>query len=101
MEPVEWFIGLVLLFGGAELWDRNKSAENENNTDRVIVSAEPVYTKGRYFLSDQGYYITDLSSEPSQEFECDDTAYSADRPVTNSDREDGSVVDGVIVGCGG
>jgi hypothetical protein len=101
MEPVEWFIGLVLLFGGAELWERNNSAEHVNNTDREIVSAEPVYTKGRYFLSDQGYYITDLSSEPSQEVECNDTANAADQPVSNSVSEDGSVVDGVIVGCGG
>lgn len=101
MEPVEWFIGLVLLFGGAELWERNKSAEHENNTDREIVSAEPVYTKGRYFLSDQGYYITDLSSEPPREVECDVAANSVDLPASNSDREDGSEVDGVIVGCGG
>ena len=101
MEPVEWFIALVLIFGGAELWEKNKSAENENNTDRVIVSAEPVYTKGRYFLSDQGYYITDLSSEPPREVECEVNANTADLPASDIDSEDGSLVDGVIVGCGG
>lgn len=55
MEPIEWIIIAALIFGGHELhekYDREK--------DGVAVVEKPAFEKGKYYLSQEGYFITDL-----------------------------------------
>lgn len=66
MEPVEWIIGLVLLLGGYELWDKVETAEGTSGAviKQTVVSIEPVFERGRYYKTADGYYISDLSPKP-------------------------------------
>jgi hypothetical protein len=100
MEPVEWILGILIIFGGVELWDKNKGASSaSSDTAKLIVSEASVYTKGRYYLSEQGYYITDLTSAPTATPGCDDEIFTANLAEPNTD--DTMNVEAVNVECGG
>lgn len=56
MEPIEWIIILSLIFGGHELLEKH----NEEK-DGVIVVENALYERGKYFKSDEGYFVSNLS----------------------------------------
>ncbi len=59
MEPIEWIIILTLIFGGHEVHEKY-----ERDKDGVVVIEKPEYKKGKYFRSEEGYYVTNLQAAP-------------------------------------
>lgn len=102
MEPVEWIIGLVLIFGGYELWNKEESAEATSATviKQTMVSEKPVFERGRFYKTDEGYYISDLSPEPLLADGCERPVLTADLSVARAN--DGQIkVTDVDIQCEG
>lgn len=59
MEPIEWILILTLIFGGHEIHQ-----QHEREKDGVVVIEKPDYKKGKYFRSEEGYYVTNLQPTP-------------------------------------
>lgn len=101
MEPVEWVIGLILLFGGYEVFGKDKKDEPvEVVQDVSIVSEDPVFERGRFFKTPDGYYISDLSPKPEQIEGCESPLLTADLTKLR-DQEDAIEVTEIDVSCEG
>lgn len=102
MEPVEWIVGLVLLFGGYELINKDAPSEPvvEVIQEQTVVSDEPVFERGRYFNTGDGYFISNLTPAPVKPDGCDRPVLTADltSPRTGEGQIQVTKVDNV---CGG
>lgn len=102
MEPVGWIIGIVLLFGGYELVNKEVQEEpiSELVEEHTIVSDVPVFERGRYFNTGNGYYISNLTPEKIKPDGCDLPILTADltSPRTDEGQIQVTKVDNV---CGG
>lgn len=88
MEPVEWIVGLVLLIGGYELWGKEEPQEPvavEVVTEQSIVSDEPLFERGRYYRTKDGYYISNLTPAPQKVDGCDRPVLTADLTAPRGD----------------
>lgn len=67
---MEWLILVTLIFFGAE----ELISEDEPEVvvlPEPIVSTEPVYVRGRYYKTEQGYFVSNLTTEPAKAEGCD------------------------------
>lgn len=81
MEPIEWIVGLILIFGGIEVMDEEDNVDNriiEEVVHGKRVSDDPVYERGIFFKSQNGYFITNLTPEPVDVEGCDSQILVAD-----------------------
>ena len=87
MEPVGWIVGLALLFGGYELINKEVPSESveEVTQEQTVVSDEPVFERGRYFNTSDGYYISNLTPEPIKPDGCDRPVLTADLSTPRTD----------------
>jgi len=76
---MEWVIGLLLFWGGHELGSHN--GEKDVVIEREIestVSTEFIFKRGRYYKTDAGYYISNLTPKPQKAIGCDRPVLIAD-----------------------
>lgn len=88
MEPVEWIVGLVLFIGGYELWaqeEPQEPVEMEIVTEQSLVSVEPLFERGRYYRTEDGYYISNLTPAPRKVDGCDQPVLTAGLTAPRSD----------------
>ena len=103
MEPVEWIIGLVLLFGGYELLNDDEQEQPivaEVVQEQSIVSDEPVFERGRFYKTGEGYFISNLTPVPQKVDGCDRPVLTADLTAPRTDGDQIQVTEVDIV-CGG
>lgn len=102
MEPVEWIIGLVLIFGGYELWSKEESSEATTPAviEQAVVSDKPVFERGRFYKTDEGYYISDLSPKPLLADGCERPVFTTDLSVARATDEQIKVTE-VDIQCEG
>lgn len=103
MEPVEWIIGILLIFGGHELLNKDKPEEPivaEVAQKQSLVSDEPVFERGLYYRTGEGYFISNLTPVPQMVDGCDRPVLTADltAPRTDSSKIQVTEIDMV---CGG
>lgn len=102
MDPVGWIVGLAILFGGYDLISEDELKEQaaEAVQEQTIVSEAPVFERGRYFKSSDGYFISNLTLAPVKPDGCDSPILTAD--LTSPRINDGQIrVTEVTIVCGG
>lgn len=103
MEPVEWIVGLVLFIGGYELWGKDEPKEPvvvEVVQEEPVVSDVPVFERGRYYKTGEGYYISNLTPARQKIEGCDRPVLTADLTAPRND--DGEIrVTEVDIACEG
>lgn len=71
---MEWVIAFILIVGGAELANNDKKDNTEAEVREEVniqaadihaVEKDPIFARGRYYLDDNGYFVSDLSPEPA------------------------------------
>lgn len=91
MEPIIWVALFSLLFGGYHL-----SSDNETNVvaeERVEVeknqflSETPIFERGKYYQTGQGYYISNLSQDKQKIEGCDSPILTTDLSVARDHGE--------------
>jgi len=91
MEPIGWVALLSLLFGGYHLSQDDKSTvvieEIIVQQDDQLVSQTPVYKRGRYYNTGQGYYVSNLSPEEEKIDGCDTPILTADLSAPRKQNE--------------
>ncbi|WP_444928297.1 hypothetical protein ACJJI4_24015 (plasmid) [Microbulbifer sp. TRSA002] len=102
MEPIEWIVGLVLLFGGYELWNKDGPDENTTATviEQTVVSDEPLFERERFYKTVDGYYISDLSPKPLIADGCERSFLITDLSVARANDEQIKVTE-VEIQCEG
>ena len=103
MEPVEWIIGLVLLFGGYELLNDDEQEQPivaEVVQEQSIVSDEPMFERGHFYKTVEGYFISNLTPVPQKVDGCDRPVLTADLTAPRTDGDQIQVTEVDIV-CGG
>jgi hypothetical protein len=102
MEPVELFVGFILIFGGYELIsnDKNESVSIEEVQKVSVVSDAPVFERGRFFKTIDGYYISNLTPARLKVEGCDRPILTADLTAPRVDNEEIQVTE-VDMACEG
>lgn len=81
MEPVEWIIGIILLFGGYEALKKDEPVVTPPVVvvePTPLISSTPIFQRGRYYRTEAGYYISNLTPEPQAADGCADPILTAD-----------------------
>ena len=108
MEPIEWIVGFVLFIGSYELWVKEEPQELvavapvavETITEQSIVSVEPLFERDRYYRTEDGYFISNLTPTPKNVSGCDRSVLTAD--LTTVGRDEGQIqVTEVDIECEG
>ncbi|MCG8612258.1 MAG: hypothetical protein MI864_17180 [Pseudomonadales bacterium] len=89
MEPFEWIIGLALLLGGYEILTDEKQDEpivSNAVKEQSIVSDIPVFERGRYYRTGDGYFISNLTPALQKADGCD-------RPILTTDLTEPQIED--------
>ena len=88
MELFGLIVGLVLVIGGYERWEKEEPKEAvaaEIVTEQPIVSVEPLFERGRYYRTKDGYYISNLTPAPQKVDGCDRPVLTADLTAPRGD----------------
>jgi len=81
---MELIVALIMFVGGYELSDYLESEDEPAVTQEMTVVVEappslsPVFERGRYFKSAEGYFISDLSPAPEKVEGCERPVLTAD-----------------------
>jgi hypothetical protein len=90
MEPIQLFIGFLLITGGISLMNSDDSESIEENgpmmvVESSVVSDKPVYKRGIYYRTSQGYYVSNLTPKPKAIDGCERSVLTADLSSPRSD----------------
>lgn len=103
MEPIGWIALITLLFGGYHLSSDDDTKVVYEEVMQVeekqqLVSETPVFERGKYFQSGQGYYVSNLSPVKKKIEGCDSPILTTDLSVS---RKQGELmpIDIVLIQC--
>lgn len=83
MELIGLLIGMILFITGNDVIENNKPQQEASYIETI---EEPVYQRGRYFKSEDGYYISNLTPKPVVADGCDLPILTADLSVPRSEK---------------
>lgn len=103
MGAFEWILAVALIGGGSYwFWPEEETADPTpiaHVEDASLMSETPIFERGRYYRSAEGYLISNLTPEAGQFDGCERSVLTADLTAT---REGGAIeVQEVAVGCEG
>ena len=93
MEPIEWIVGLMLFMGGYELGSKEEPKEPvmvaEVTQKQSVLSDVPIYERGRYYKTSEGYFISNLTPVPQKVGGCNPFGLTSDQ--TEPSNDDGQI----------
>ena len=96
MEPIQWIVAIFLVLGGYEVGKNQNQQTNIVEPSKSIVSDAPVFERGIYYKTDQGYYISDLSPSPMYALGCERPLYLTDLSIPANENQSREVTEYTI-----
>lgn len=83
MFVLDWIAGVLIFLSGYEIWGATQTDEAQLEPAQVHISSEPVFKKGIYYRSKDGYFISNLSADSSTPSPCASMLSISDHGVPN------------------
>ena len=102
---MEWILVPLLVWGGYEWGSYDESLEHGApatviNQQTLVENQTSTYERGKYYKTQQGYYISNLQPKPKKDEGCDRSIIVADLSEPNNAEEKISVTE-IQMTCGG